>query len=114
MTYDTTTLADLANQRIDIDLRIEQLQAERDRINQAIRDHTDGPDSYAAGNLTIRIQTNHRFDQHKAQQAIPAGLLPLVTTEKTTTTIDRKKVEVLAPTYLEACTVEYDHKVMIS
>lgn len=114
MTDTTTTsltLAQLAEQRVDLDHRIEALETERARVNDAIRAATDGPDSYAAGPLTVQIQSNSRFDQRKAEQVIPEHLLPLVTVSKSS--IDRKKVEVLAPDLLDACITTYDDKVVV-
>lgn len=95
-------VAEQANQRVEL-------------IKANIRQHPDvhGPDTYAAGGLTVVVQPNHRFDQRLAEKAIPEHLLPLVTVEKVTRTIDRKRVEVLAPDYLEACTATYDDKIVI-
>ena len=59
------------------------------------------------------MQPNTRFDQGLAEKAIPADLLPLVTVEKVTKTIDRKKVEVLASNCLEACIAHYPDKVVV-
>lgn len=107
MTDTTTTsltLAQLAEQRVDLDHRIEALETERARVNDAIRAATDGPDSYAAGPLTVQIQSSSRFDQRKAEQVIP---------DVSKSSIDRKKVEVLAPDLLDACITTYDDKVVV-
>lgn len=110
-----TTLAELAIELVDAQKVLEEAQAEVDRVKEAIRTHPDihGPDSYAAGNLTLQVQPNTRFDQALAEKAIPADLLPLVTVEKTTRTVDRKKVEVLAPNFVEACIAHYPDKVVV-
>ena len=110
-----STLPDLAVELVDAQKELEEAQAEVDRVKEAIRTHPDvhGPDTYAAGNLTIQVQPNTRFDQALAEKAIPADLLPLVTIEKTTRTVDRKKVEVLAPNLLEACIAHYPDKVFV-
>lgn len=109
------TLEQLASQLATEQERLENTQQRVDALKAAIRQHPDvhGIDDYAAGNLTISIQPNHRFDQKLAEQAIPAELLPLVTVEKTTRTIDRKRVEVLAPDHLDACIAIYDDKVVV-
>lgn len=109
------TLEQLASRLVIIQEQAEHLAQREAAIKDAIRNHPDvhGQDDYAAGNLTISIQANHRFDQRLAEKAIPAHLLPLVTVEKVTKTIDRKRVEVLAPDYLEACIASYDDKVVV-
>lgn len=109
------TLEQLASQLVTVQEQAENLRQREDAIKAAIRQHPDvhGVADYAAGNLTISVQPNHRFDQKLAEKAIPAHLLPLVTIEKTTKTIDRKRVEVLAPDHLDACIATYDPKVVI-
>lgn len=109
------TLEQLASQLVTIQEQAENLRQREDAIKALIRQHPEvhGVDDYAAGNLTISLQPNHRFDQKLAEKAIPEHLLPLVTVEKVTRTIDRKRVEVLAPDHLEACIATYDDKVVI-
>jgi hypothetical protein len=109
------TLANLASQLATEQDEAERLSQRIDALKDAIRNHPDvhGPDAYAAGDLTVLVQPNHRFDQALAEKAIPDHLLPLVTVEKVTRTIDRKKVEVLAPDHLEACIATYADKVVL-
>jgi hypothetical protein len=109
------TLEQLAVQLAHAQEVAEQANQHVERIKAAIRQHPDvhGPDTYAAGPLTVLVQQNHRFDQRLAEKAIPEHLLPLVTVEKVTRTIDKKKVEVLAPDYLEACTATFEDKVVL-
>jgi hypothetical protein len=109
------TIEFLAVAMVDAQKELEEAQRAVDEIKEMIRTHPDihGPDTYAAGNLTIQVQPNTRFDQALAEKAIPADLLPLVTVEKTTRTIDRKKVEVLAPDFVEACIAHYPDKVVV-
>jgi hypothetical protein len=111
----TYPLEQLAVDLVDAQARFEKAQEDLDAVKDAIRrhPHVHGPDTYQAGNLTVLVQPNTRFDQNLAGKAIPEELLPLVTVEKVTTTIDRKKVEVLAPDFLEACIAHYDDKVIV-
>lgn len=110
-----TPLDVLVADLVDAQANLEKAQADIDAIKDAIRHHPQvhGPDMYKAGNLTLFIQPNTRFDQNLAAKAIPAELLPLVSIEKTVITIDRKKVEVLTPNLLEACIAHYDDKVIV-
>ena len=110
-----STIEELAVQLVDAQKELESAQEWVDTLKAMIREHPDihGPDTYAAGNLTIQVQPNTRFDQALAEKAIPADLLPLVTVEKTTRSVDRKKVEVLAPDCLEACIAHYPDKVVV-
>ena len=70
-----------------------------------------GPDTYTAGNLTVVISTNRRWDSKKAAKVIPAELLPLVSV--TTTVVDKTKVSVLCPGQYDACFVDYDNVVKL-
>ena len=111
----THSIEALAVYLVDAQKELEEAQAHVDFLKEQIRTHPDihGPDTYAAGNLTIQVQPNTRFDQALAEKAIPADLLPLVTVVKSTVSIDRKKVEVLAPNFVEACIAHYPDKVVV-
>lgn len=106
-------IAALARELADVQDQIAGLALRENDVKARIVALVPGPDKYAAGDATLIVQSNTRFDQKKAEEAIPADLLPLVTVEKTTTSIDRKKVEVLAPDYLDACIVHYADKVSL-
>lgn len=108
-------LTQLAAQLAEEEERAEQAAQRIAAIKTAIRQHPDvhGPDRYAAGNLTIEVQVNHRFDQKLAEKALPPELFALCSVEKVVRTIDRKRVEVLAPDHLEACLAQYDDKVVL-
>lgn len=108
-----TDLIPLVQELTTVQEQMERLAGEEALIKNRIRALLPDPDSYAAGDTTVVIQQNQRFDQRKAQEVIPEDLLPLVTTEKTVQTIDRKKVEVLAPDYLDACISHYDNKIVL-
>lgn len=90
---------------------LEKLAGEEALIKARIRELTDGPDKYAAGNLTIVIATNHRFNERKALGLIPEPLLPLVT--RTEQRIDKDKLKVLAPDVYAAATDHYDDRVSV-
>ena len=115
MTTTTVTLEQqltpLAADLADIQERIAGLQQHEAELKTRIRELVPGSDSYAAGNLTIIISTNRRFDPKKAALVIPAELLPLVSV--TTSVVDKERVKVLAPTSYEACFTEYDNKVAL-
>ena len=105
-------LAPLAAQLADIADKIAILQLEEAALKSKIREAVPGPDAYAAGNLTLTVSTNRRFDQRKALAAIPEDLIPLVSAQ--TWVVDRKRVEVLCdqPT-LQACFTDFDYRVAI-
>ena len=104
-------LAPLAAKLADIADQIASLQLEEAAIKTQIRDSVDGPDRYAAGNLTVVVSTNRRFDQRKALAAIPADLIPLVSEQ--TWVVDRKRVEVLCPDQLAGCFTDFDYRVSL-
>ena len=111
MTLDQETLTRLAADLADISEHITKLTEEADAIKARIRDGVDGPDTYAAGNLSIIVAPNRRFNDDKALKAIPAELLPLVTTQQVV--VDRKKLEVLAPEAYEAGWINYADRVSV-
>src|SRR5215216_6221803 len=96
--HSLTSLQQLAVQLVDAQNLLYEAQTHVDDIKAAIRDHPDvtsgGHGTYHAGNLTLHVQPNTRFDQNLAAKAIPPELLPLVTVKKVVETVDRKKVEV--------------------
>jgi hypothetical protein len=110
-----TTLADqltpLAAQLADIADRIGALQLEEAALKSKIREMVPGSDRYAAGNLTVVVSQNRRFDPKLAAKVIPPDLLPLVSVE--TWVVDKTKVQVLVPDKFEDCFVEYDYRVAI-
>ena len=115
MTTVNTTLANqlapLAADLADIQDKIATLQLEEASLKRKIRESVPGPDTYTAGNLTVIISTNRRWDSKKAAKVIPAELLPLVSV--TTTVVDKTKVSVLCPAQYDACFVDYDNVVKL-
>jgi hypothetical protein len=100
-----TALADIAD-------KIATLQLEEAALKSKIRETVPGPDSYAAGNLTVTVSSNRRFDQKKALAAIPEDLIPLVS--ERTWVVDRKRVEVICDgATLQNCFTEFDYRIAI-
>jgi hypothetical protein len=115
MTTANTTLADqlapLAGELATIQDQIATLQLVEAALKSKIRDTCPGPDSYAAGNLTVVVSSNRRFNPERAAQVIAPDLLPLVSV--ITSVIDKTKVSVLCPDQFDACFTEYDLKVAL-
>lgn len=110
---DEVTLVQLASDLANAQADLEKAQRRVDEAKAAIRSTLPGPDSYAAGDATIVVAPNTRFDQTLALKAIPAELLPLVSREETKVVVDRTRVEVLLPQLLDACTARYEDKVQL-
>lgn len=63
-------LAAIAADKADLEEREKHLKAQ-------IRDIVPGPDKYAAGDLTITVSPNRRFDAKTAEKVLPPELLDL-------------------------------------
>jgi hypothetical protein len=115
MTNPNTTLTDqlepLAGELANIQDNIAGLQLSEAALKSKIRELVPGPDAYAAGNLTVVVSSNRRFDQKKALAAIPADLIPLVSEQ--TWVVDRKRVEVLVPDKLADCFTDFDYRIAL-
>lgn len=87
-----------------------------DALKEQIRQHPDiqrgGPDKYQAGDATLTISTNRRFDPKKAMPLIPEEILPLVTYPDTV--IDKDKLRALLPDVYESAQVEGSFRVALS
>lgn len=70
-----------------------------------------GPDTYQAGDHTLLVQPNRRFDQARALELIPEQLRGLVTYPETV--VDKDKLRALAPEIFEAAQVEGDYRVSV-
>lgn len=108
-----TSLTTLAQQLAHAQEALDLAKGRVDAIKDAIRSHPDisGPDKYAAGDATVVISTNRRFDPKKALPLIPEALLPIVTYPETA--IDKDKLRVLAPEIYEAAQNESAYRVSI-
>ncbi len=107
------TLTDLAAQLADVQEQAASWQQREEEIKDQIRNHPDihGPDKYAAGNLTLVVASNRRFDPKRAAEVIPAELLPLVS--RAEQVIDKERVKVLVPNAYEDCFTSYQDRVSI-
>ncbi len=94
------TLEDLAVQLARIQEAKNHLDEQEKQVKARIRDLTDGPDSYAAGPLTIVVSPNRRFSPALAQQVIPAELLGLC---KKTVIDSATAKQVLPPAMYSEC-----------
>lgn len=104
---DTTTLADrlaplaaelarLAADKADIEAREKEVKAQ-------IRALVPGPDKYAAGDLTVTVSANHRFDARTAERVLPPELLDLCRIAKVDSAAAK---EVLPPALYQQCMVD--------
>lgn len=119
------TLAELATLELDAELAAEAARNRLEAVRQAIREHPDthGPDKYAAGDRTIVISKNQRFNPGKAEELIrqyaaATGTDPdkavQLATEPRDPVVTRKRVEVLYGDDLaEQATDIFDDKVSV-
>lgn len=96
----------LTEQRARIDEELEEIKA-------AIRDLVEGPDTYAAGERTVIVAANRRFDETRALALIGTGtpLADLVTVP--TTKVDKDKLRALAPDVFEQAQVTFSERVTV-
>ena len=99
-------LTPLAAELAGVQDTIAHFQLTEAALKTKIRELVAGPDSYAAGGLTVVVSANRRFNPAKAALVIPAELLPLVSVA--TSVVDKKKVEVLCPAHFDDCFIEHD------
>lgn len=111
MTTLADTLTPLAIELADILAAKADLEQREKDVKAAIRAAVPGPDTYAAGNATLSIQPNRRFDPKKALPLIPETIKALVTYPETV--IDKDKLRVLAPAIYEAAQVEGDYRIVL-
>ena len=73
MTTVNTTLADqlapLAADLADVQDKIATLQLEEATLKRKIRESVPGPDTYTAGNLTVMVSTNRRFNPEQRNRS---------------------------------------------
>jgi len=110
------TLEELTQQLASALADLDAVKQRAEGLKEAIRQHPDiqrgGPDKYAAGDATLVVSTNRRFDPKKAMPLIPEDLLPLVT--HTETVIDRDKLKALLPDVYETAQNESAYRVGLS
>lgn len=110
-----STLEQLAQQLASALAALDDAKQHADAIKEAIRQHPDitsgGPDRYAAGDATLVVSTNRRFDPKKALPLIPEEVLPVVSYPETT--LDREKVKALLPEVYEQAQTEGSYRVGI-
>lgn len=99
-----TELATVLADKSDLEARERDLKA-------AIRQAVPGPDSYAAGNSTVTVQVNRRFDPKIALPLIPETIKALVTYPETV--IDKDKLRALLPDVYEAAQVQGDYRITV-
>lgn len=101
---DTTTLADrlapLAAELARLAADKAEIEARQEEIKAQIRELVPGPDKYAAGDLTITVSANHRFDPKAAERILPPELLDLCRIAKIDSAAAR---EVLPPALYAQC-----------
>lgn len=105
------TLAPLAAELASVLADKAELEARERDLKVRIRQAVPGPDTYAAGDATVVIQTNRRFDPKKALPLIPETLLSLVTYPETV--IDKERLKALLPAVFDAAQTEGDYRVVV-
>lgn len=111
MTVTAEQLAALAAIDAELAEAIDELQAKRDANRALIRALVPEPGSYEAGNLSIQVATNRRFDEKKALFLIPAERLGEVTVAAPK--VDRKRLEVLMPDVYEQAWVNGENRLTV-
>ena len=110
------TLEQLAQQLATALANLDDAKKYADALKEQIRQHPDvatgGPDKYAAGDATLVVSTNRRFDPKKAMPLIPEEILPLVSYPETV--IDREKLKALLPEVYETAQTEGSYRVGLS
>lgn len=104
-------LAELAGRLAVILDDLNVLSQEADSIKATIRAGVPGPDTYAAGNLSLVVAANTRFDGKAALKIIPDAIRSLVVTR--VEQVDGSKLRILAPAVWEAACTSYEHKVSV-
>lgn len=105
------TLAPLAAELADLAERRTRIEEREKAIKAQIRELVPGPDKYEAGNLTITVASNTRFDEKKALALLTDEIKPLVTYPESR--IDRDRLKVLAPDVYDVAWTSYDDRVAI-
>lgn len=106
-------LAPLAAEYADLAAKADQIKTRQEEIKARIREltATDGPGTYQAGNLSVVVAVNRRFDEDRALAMLPEAVAPLVTYPATR--VDRDKLRVLAPDVFEAAQVVFAERVTV-
>lgn len=100
MTDITATLAPLAAELARVLADKAELETRERDIKARIRAIVPGPDTYAAGDATLVVSPNRRFDPKLAERVLPAELLDLCRTSKVDAAAAR---EVLPPALYDQC-----------
>lgn len=109
MTEDT--LRPLAAQLASCQAAKAELEAEERQLKQQIRELVEGPDAYKAGDLTVTVSLNRRFDPQLAERNVPTELLDLCKISKVDPAAAK---EVLPPALYQACMAEIgDYRVAV-
>lgn len=104
-------LAPLAARCVALTEQRSKIDAELEEIKAAIRDLVPGADSYAAGEHTITVAANRRFDEKKALQLVPDAVAAFVTYPETR--VDKDKLRVLAPEVFEQAQIVYAERITV-
>lgn len=104
-------LAPLAAEYADLAEKSDAIKARQEEIKAAIRDLVPGPDTYQAGDLSVAVAANRRFDEERALRMLPEAVAPLVTYPATR--VDKDKLRALAPDVFEAAQVTFAERVTV-
>jgi hypothetical protein len=104
-------LAPLAQRLATLQDAKAKLTEQEDAVKAQIRDLVPGPDTYAAGELQVQVQTNGRLDTKAIAEKYPHDTHPELYAEPA---IDTKKVRAhFAPVDLEPLTTYGQPKVVL-
>lgn len=116
MTTTTTStleerLAPIAAELATVQDHIKALQERESHLKTQIRELVPGTDAYEAGPLAVVVSTNNRFDPKRALDLVPDALRPVVV--EMVPTVNKKKLEALAPDLYEQCLNIGDYRVSL-
>lgn len=112
---DTTSLTDqitpLVRQLADILDRKRALEDQERDLKARLREMVPGPDTYAAGESSLVVTANTRFDPSKALPLIPEEVKSLVTYPETV--VDKDKLRMLLPDVYAAAQTTGDYRLSV-
>ena len=99
MSHNEQALTALAQRLAQLDEQVETLTQQRDQVKAAILTLVPGPDTYAAGPLTVQVTQSHTLDKKAIAAKYPAAEYPELYEQTVSTTAVKKH---LSPVDLEA------------
>ena len=111
MDTDITTIAHrLAEAQARRDELLAPLDEQISDLKAQLRDALPEPGTYPAGDHTITLRANRRFDPTEALRVLPETIVQTITTTTIDTALAKKR---LSPDMYEACMTERGNPVVI-